>query len=255
MKNAGVCLTMLKFFFLATAAIAGEPSAGIQAVTVSSGNQWTGFFFGGSIGYANTAGDFSAQWNGIDNTSGFYNEQKTDFGGFVGGQFGYDWQVQNFVVGLSVELKSIFSGSNSVSFEYSYPPTPGQGHNDLISYAEAPLKELSYSIDGLASFPLKVGFLVSDTTLLYATGGISFASASVSSNGGASSDSSETLQGYNIGLGAATFVAQNTMFFIEGKFHQFEETSMKTSTVSGPYQEFSVEPNLWTVGAGLNYRF
>ena len=65
---------------------------------------WTGFYIGGNVGYS---------WATVSDTSTlqiagavlFTSADRADMDGVIGGQIGYNWQVQNWVWGLEADIQ------------------------------------------------------------------------------------------------------------------------------------------------------
>lgn len=67
---------------------------------------WTGFYIGGNVGYSwGRSNDTSTLTNGAG-TVLFTNYSKANLDGVVGGgQIGYNWQVQNWMLGLESDIQ------------------------------------------------------------------------------------------------------------------------------------------------------
>jgi outer membrane immunogenic protein len=135
---------------------------------------WTGFYLGVNAGGVFSESDPSTTT--VFSPIGYFAQSSTfaiggvgdqqthrsDFTG--GGQFGYNWQVNNAVVGLEADF-NYFGVRGSVTGAAVYPccaPTAFTINSSMSS-------------DWLATFRGRAGFLATPALLLYATGGLAVA--------------------------------------------------------------------------------
>lgn len=108
-------------------------------------------------------------------------------GGFVGGlNAGYDWQIDNIVLGVTgdIELADM------------------DGDSDLLDAGGADIGRIEAQIDWLGSLRLRAGFAV-DRALFYATGGLAVGGVELSlhDTAGGVSDDSAAKWGWTLGGG------------------------------------------------------
>ena len=76
---------------------------------------WTGFYIGANAGYG---------WGNIDNSdNGIFGRRDFDLdadGGLVGGQVGYNWQMDNFVFGVETDLQYADLSSSNTRNVYDF---------------------------------------------------------------------------------------------------------------------------------------
>lgn len=154
---------------LATSASFGaDLTAPISGIEHSPYN-WTGFYVGGNIG-----GNITANWNADtqagstftyhDNNSGqIAPTLDTGIGGAIGGvQAGYNWQIGPVVVGGEWDFSAIEAGGANSAAMF----VPVQGYT-LNTAASEWLKFLSTA-------RARVGYVLYDRFMIYATGGLAF---------------------------------------------------------------------------------
>lgn len=107
---------------------------------------WTGFYAGVQIGAVATDGTFGELYDEDES----YNTKVSLTQVTAGGSVGYDYQLNNFVIGAVGDLDARF-GTGSVSYY------------------------LNVNSDWDASLRARVGYLVTDRALAYVTGGVAFA--------------------------------------------------------------------------------
>ena len=134
-------------------------------VYVEPAFNWSGFYVGGNIGYswgrsANTAelSDFAT------GAPLFIATSRNDVNGVIGGaQFGYNWQMSNWVVGLEADVQG--SGEKgSTAFVCDACSTNGTNIT----------AELTQNLNWFGTIRGRAGILVTPTILLYGTGGLAY---------------------------------------------------------------------------------
>lgn len=234
--------------------IAEEPPA-LAPVEVAAYN-WTGLYVGGQAGVAG-GGSTGAIGNNLGIGFGELGLDTIQDGmdvGFTGGvHVGYDYQVNNIIVGGVVDLNYIDS-ERSIGF--------GIGSNDIYS--------VDVDVNYFGTVRGKVG-LAYDRVALYATGGLAYADIDVEVNGnddvgaalGASDASTQTETddiGYTVGAGIDFLATQNISFGLEYLYTDLGEAKTTTTytDVLG-LDEFSVdtetEVDFHTLMAKAAYRF
>ena len=146
---------------------------------------WTGFYIGLNAGgtwsnnntvdtdgekiFANPA--FPAGSNAVADALAIVGttDQSVSQAGFIGGgQIGYNFQFFNrFVAGLEADIQGIAGGNDSVSQSKTTP---------LVGFAEnyQSTAHVSKSSDYLGTVRVRLGFLVTERLLAYATGGLAY---------------------------------------------------------------------------------
>jgi outer membrane immunogenic protein len=144
---------------------------------------WAGFYVGGHIGYGE--GDFDHRQDlnyfdnldpGEDDSYSFRTSLSPD--GLVGGvQGGYNWQINQLVLGIEADISFTDWGhSSSVFNSDDVLDLGGLGGLDPDEYA---FGRASADIDFLASVRGRLGFAMNNL-LVYGTGGIAWADADAS---------------------------------------------------------------------------
>jgi outer membrane immunogenic protein len=179
--------------------------------------RWTGFYLGaaigGSFGGTDIRGDFGAG--------------TLDAKGVSGGILaGYNWQVGRMVVGVETDISKLnYSGSLS---------------NGLDTYAG--------KIDALGTFRGRLGYLMTPSLLLYATGGLAWAHTDIRLDGG--DRSKDYLRGWQAGLGTELMLNEKWTMRLE---YLYTDIGDKGITHSGLNNSFNTD--FHTVRAGLTFRF
>jgi outer membrane immunogenic protein len=165
---------------------------------------WTGFYVGGNVGYS---WGRSSDTSTITNTAGtilFTSADKTDLNGIVGGgQFGYNWQMQNWVFGLEADIQGTDEkGTRNFTCPQS-TCTPTFGQIAVFPGPPVPVA-LSQKIDWFGTVRGRIGVLAAPKVLLYATGGLAYGEVDSSAVVGAAGTPFSTVSSTNVGwtLGA-----------------------------------------------------
>jgi outer membrane immunogenic protein len=130
-------------------------------------NSWTGFYFGanGGYGWSNTGARSIHIFHsgGSPNPAGPYSYGLDESGAFGGGQVGFNYQLSRFVAGIEADLqRSDIKGHSHTSFASQLPNAAAYDYN--------PSKEA----DWFGTARLRLGWLLTPQTLIYATGGAAF---------------------------------------------------------------------------------
>jgi outer membrane immunogenic protein len=154
----------------ASAADLGAPAPAPLAVPFS----WTGFYVGGNVGYGwGTATDdpsFSQPFGIIAASFGATDTDKLN--GVIGGaQTGYNWQVNNFVLGLETDIQA--SGQNGTDTFDGLIVNPF-GNNAATGTDTSKL-------DWFGTTRARLGLAV-DRWLVYGTGGVAYGEVNYSGN-------------------------------------------------------------------------
>lgn len=207
----------------------GMPSLKDDPVPVVVAPSWSGFYFGGSVGYGDNDSDNNYSENGILVSS--INESAD--GGLVSTILGYDRQIHDrFLIGLFAD------------FDVS-DITRGQGEDSL-------------AIDRSWAIGARLGYLLNPTLLLFVTGGYTEAHFD---NGGYWDISPAlrgrdevTFSGYFVGAGFERTLGNNFYLRGEARYADFGGEVIN-SGVLGPDDFVDIEePELWTGRLGITYK-
>lgn len=180
--------------------------------------RWTGFYLGGTIG-----GSF-----GTTDIRGDFGSGGIDARGLTGGLLaGYNWQIGRMVAGLETDVNlSTYDGSVS---------------NGVNRFA--------VDIDKSGSFRARLGFLMTPSMMLYATGGLAWAQTDISA-AGSPIRFSEYAKGWTAGVGSEFLLGQNWTMRVE---YLYTDLGDRTLGVGGQANQFDL--NYHTVRAGLTFKF
>lgn len=230
----------------------GMPRGSVKDVPVAVPT-WSGFYLGAGVGYGhmvakNRYNEVSDE-NPLGFASSFHGEGAA--GGFGTVVLGFDRQIRDrYVVGLFTE------------FDWS---------SIEISYQDTDTPEQTFRHDRTFSLGGRAGFLLTQTSLLYLTGGYSWSHGK--NNGYFDIDSVEavdgtffgkrklTLQGPFVGIGMETLLGRNLSLRGEVRYTMYDDivtnTFNGTGDFSGEPLSFSdrFEANLLTGRIALVYKF
>lgn len=214
MKRILVAVAAVASVFM-TGAAAADPAPRMYAKAPAppvAVYDWTAFYIGGNVGYSwGRSNDTSTLTNGAG-TVLFTNYSKANLDGVVGGgQIGYNWQVQNWVLGLESDIQGTDEkGSRSFSCPTGVcsPETflnivlP----NGIILFNPGPAVPgtMSQKIDWFGTVRGRAGVLVDPKVLLYATGGLAYGEVRTSETVGivpTAFSSTTTNVGWTVGAG------------------------------------------------------
>jgi outer membrane immunogenic protein len=204
---------------------------------------WTGFYAGIHLGAA-------WQFNSVSMTADPSDPYNGSFGkahgaGFIGGgQIGYNWQTGNTVWGLEATISGLSGSANASNTWYNGPD------GDTIHS----------SIDWLATFRGRVGWLMHPDTLLYVTGGLAVGGVKNAANQYGLNDdpyytaaASKTKTGYVVGGGMEHKLSQNWSVALEGLYVDLGTTSAQWLGNSSKTTHFK---NSAVIGQlKVNYKF
>lgn len=217
---------------------------------------WAGFYLGAHGGYAWKNDDFSQAVN-FTPVAQVYGIKSQ--GWLAGGHSGYNWQYDRIVTGLEIDFS--FSGLNGNSAAVT-APNGFPGFTTTTSLADR--------VNYLATSRGRLGWLPSDTVLLYATGGLAWERlarglTSVTTGFGIVDDNRQTVRsdlfGGVIGAGAEWMpLGSNWIARLEYLHYDFgrpQATTTFTSTVPGdqPYSEKRGRQTIELLRAGISYKF
>jgi outer membrane immunogenic protein len=205
---------------------------------------WTGFYLGGHIGYA---------WGNANTTLGDnfgdYVSFSRNFDGAIGGgHVGYNVQFSQFVIGLEGDV----DGSAIHGTGYR---TPFIGNLLFVP------TQVNQSVGVQASIRGRIGYAW-DRVLLYATGGVAFATVNGSITTPFGYDSaSNTRTGWTVGGGLEYAVSNNWLLRAEYRYAQYGTSNIYASNsyalpvlgAVGAYGRRTINEN--RVNVGLSYKF
>ncbi|MGL4729122.1 MAG: outer membrane protein [Bosea sp. (in: a-proteobacteria)] len=226
---------------------------------------WTGFYVGANAGYG-FGGGGEAKTNG---TQGFSNlvppgiapgALKVDGEGFIGGgQIGYNYQINRFVLGLEADLQYV---DNKKSSGFIGAPILG---TQLNTSAES---ELRY----LGTLRARLGYTPLDRLMIYATGGLAY--GDVKSTGNVTGvqnaalvwngSKSDIKFGYTVGAGAEYALTNNWTLKTEYLYYDLGNSNVAAlgngavrgvAALNGVDYLSRVETKGHIVRAGVNYKF
>jgi outer membrane immunogenic protein len=193
---------------------------------------WTGFYLGVQGGYAwgSSVQFFSAAGGG---TTDRYNIN----GGVFGGTLGYNWQIQQWVLGIEGD----FSGSH-ISGSTITTPTYGCGTG------------CSTNVKSFGTLRARLGYAW-DNVLLYGTGGWAYGNIESNINGGTATNGRS---GWTAGAGAEYGFNRNwsaKLEWIYVKFDSYQWTNATNANFACTGLNCSTDAKFSVIRAGLNYRF
>ncbi|MCZ8316413.1 outer membrane protein [Phreatobacter sp.] len=212
----------MKKFLLASAAVAalatgaqaadlGAPRAPVAAAVMAPAFSWTGFYVGAFAGYG---------WNNF-NVIG--PGTGTGNGPLLGGTIGYNYQINQFVLGAEADL--------------AFAAVTGR-----VTAVPA----FSLRTNMLGSVRARAGFAV-DRALFYVTGGLGIQNAALAQNGVAVERFTRT--GWTLGGGVEYALTQNWTAKIEYNYYNFG------TRAAGAAIGLPVRNEIHTVKLGVNYLF
>ena len=257
MKRFALLLASTAFVTPALAAdvVYEEPAAPV--VELAPAYTWTGFYVGGQAGVAfnNDAGDVNYNpATGATTTTAFAGgSDSSDDAAFIGGvHVGYDYQINNFIVGAVADINYI--DANAVSTYSLGTDTFG----------------VSSDINFVGTVRAKAG-IAADRFAVYATGGLAYADTEVNffapgtltgnlAGFTPTVDSDSDDVGYAVGAGVDYLVTQNFSLGLEYLYTDLGETDTTVTYTNGTSaQTFTATSNddldFHTVWAKASFRF
>ncbi len=192
---------------------------------------WTGPYLGANAGVAFLDGDAS-----ITGVAAPTNFNFNDTGFTFGGQAGYNWQHDVWVLG--------------VEGDFNYLDV-----NESGTTAGLPGASFSLDVDWFATIRARAGY-ADDRTLYYATGGLALMDVDLSVTPTAAAavpppaSDSDVLLGFAIGAGIEHSFSPQWSAKVEYLYMNFESDSLAAAPASA-----RIEPELHVVRAGINYHF
>jgi outer membrane immunogenic protein len=260
---AGIALTQI-------ASAADLPRKAPPAPLLPPVFNWTGFYVGANIGggWARDHGDhFCIDPTGVLNPPNCQvlppgSEHISSSGIIGGGQMGYNWQTGQIVLGIETDFQgSDIHGSTVVGGPFGFAGLPGVA-------LPAGSFTASEKIDWFGTVRGRVGWVVWDRALIFATGGLFYGHIKANSlftapNVGTiySGSSSETRAGWTVGGGVEYAFNNNWSGKIEGLYYDLGSITVvgnetPLTFLPGGFQhnkDFDFKGGI--VRVGLNYLF
>jgi len=238
-----ILLSTVAFAALASQAFAADlPSRKEAPVYIAPAPvfTWTGFYAGVALG-----GSFG---NTNLNIPAFNYARNLSNNGVLGGGFiGYNYQVNNFVLGLQGEFNGT-SGGSSTKTGYGFIG------NSLVGVTTKATQPWLASIDG------RLGYAV-DKALFYAIGGVAFTQLNPSTDltfanlTATHFGSNKSLTGYDVGAGVEYAFTNNWTGRVEYRYYGFNSNNNSFTAFGVPYAYRNGNLTDNTVRVGLAYKF
>ncbi|PTM53496.1 outer membrane protein [Phreatobacter oligotrophus] len=225
MKKLLLATTALVAFAAgAQAADLGVPRSPVAAAVVAPAFNWTGFYLGAHLGAVVNQDRVNIPGYGA---LGLYTRSPTSL--MVGGQLGYNYQVNNVVFGLEADLSYLAGSRTGLS---------GNGGAELFRVRP----DYNGSIRG------RLGF-AADRALFYVTGGVAFHGLTANFDLPFNGPRKYNYVGGTVGAGVEYAVTNN--WSVRGEYlYGFYGT--KTAVFNGPVD---IRPQTHTFRVGVNYLF
>jgi len=247
-----------------------EPPAPPPPVFVPT---WAGFYVGGHVGYGEGTSDYRQDVNIFDNAvvaviPPSFNTFRDSVSpnGIIGGvQGGYNWQMNNFVLGIEGDFSFVDWGASSTVFDTD----AGDLGGPLVG--NRAFGTSSTDIDFLASVRGRLGYAM-DSLLIYGTGGVAWAEGDADARIVLSDDGETTEErtgkgdlsdmGWVAGAGMAWMVIPQTMSVgVEGLYYWFKdsetliEESIPIGTTTTDILATAELHDAWVVRARADFHF
>jgi outer membrane immunogenic protein len=195
-------------------------------------------------------------------------------GGYAGDQFKYPYSVAGLVSGSANLTSSGFVVGGQAGYNYQFAPSWVGGIETDIDFADVKGRigingsgsGFGFSASGgtktdyLGTVRARLGYLITDRFLVFATGGFAYGDAKTTANlnfGGPLFNYSKTntLDGWTIGGGVEYMIAPNWTFKTEYLYADLGTGTIASGTIGGTAYSVKVHPTDNIVRAGLNYKF
>ncbi|MFG1373268.1 outer membrane protein [Xanthobacter oligotrophicus] len=255
MRKSLLATTILAAMVAAGAAQAADLATKmpVKAAPVAPAFSWTGFYIGAQGGYAWADNSFS-------NTHDLYNTYANDAsysldGGLVGGVVGYNYQINNIVLGVEADANwADISGSGSILRA-----------GELATNCIVSNNPCSSKIDALGTITARLG-VAFDRILLYAKGGAAWATTSHTAGStdleylpaSYSATTDATRWGWTVGAGVEWAFFNNWSAKVEYNYIDLGSNDVTFNFVpreNMPAYTSTVDQSVQLVKAGINYRF
>lgn len=268
MKRTLIAGAAFASLLAATSGFAADLPVYSKAPAVAVVYDWTGFYLGTNVGYSwgrgRTNGTVTRTSTAVTTPPGTVvatslgtlpESGRADVNGVIGGgQFGYNWQRGTWLFGLEADLQ----GSN----EHGY----GDVFCTVAGCPGALAFSRDYSLNWFGTVRGRVGFLATERTFFYATGGLAYGSFTGSSSNFPLTWSSRKA-GWTAGAGVETALGNDWSLKFEylymdlGNVGSVTGTTASSSTAGATVTTvtntslFNTKFTDNIVRVGLNYRF
>lgn len=207
------------------------------------GFDWTGFYAGAHGGFAWADRDWDGEFIGIPVDDELFDYDMD--GALVGAQIGYNWQINNFVLG--VEADASWADVHETEVEFGFLSST----------------EVEASVEWLATIRGRAGFAW-DRFMFYGTGGIAFAGVDTDANrssiffGTVSDSGSATHTGWAAGVGVEAMVTEKISLKAEYLHADFDDEDFDYNLVpisSADDTIGSADLDIDIVRIGVNFHF
>jgi outer membrane immunogenic protein len=193
---------------------------------------WTGFYVGAGIGAGAAVNDLDANLAGVigANLDGIGGE-----GAFGTVQVGYDRQIdRRFVIGAF--------------FDYDFSDISTDASISILGQKAG----MDIDVDHMWSIGGRLGYLLNESTMVYALLAYTEASFDAPSFGGVLDI--DDFQGYSVGGGLETQLHDNWFLKAEYRFTQLDSENVLGRGLRG-FADVDLEPSIHTARAVLTYKF
>ncbi|MFG1480986.1 outer membrane protein [Xanthobacter sp. V4C-4] len=256
MRRSLLLTSLLAATLAGTAAQAADLAAKTvtKAPVAAPAFSWTGFYIGAQAGYGWAKNDFSNSRDPLNPTtiSAVDAEYSLD-GALVGGQIGYNYQINSIVIGVEADAAwADISGS-------------GAYFNGVANSCIQSNDACHSKIDALGTITGRLG-VAFDRVLVYGKGGAAWASVSHSAGNtdllapafNYAADANSTRWGWTVGAGVEYAVTNNWSAKIEYNYVDLGSNEARfnfaPATFINPYVA-TVDQSLQLLKVGINYRF
>ena len=209
----------------------------------SPSSEWTEFYVGlnGNWNFLSTSISSSSQTFGADtfDAANYGSQSGNGIGG--GLQFGFDYQIDQIVLGIQA-ITSVTGFDSS-----------GDG---------APGSQLGTELTSYGSLNARAGYLIQPELLVYGKGGLAFGSFKYtdknSTDGYSGSQNDVRRQGWMVGGGVEYMFAPNWSAFAEYDYTFFGEQSVELNYNNaswGDTYKYKYDQDIGSAVIGVNYRF
>lgn len=210
-------------------AYAADAVAPVEEVIITEAFSWTGFYVGANVGYG---------WGDADHLAGptsgtGINDLDID-GWLGGGQIGYNWQINQFVIGGEADLQwsGIDGGCGTGTCGGGFIP-----------------QSTEHEVDWFGTLRARLGYAAGEW-MPYVTGGWAFGEATRTTGIGPASADND-LSGWVAGAGVEWAFAPNWSAKLEYQYLDFGDDAYDFPAGLDPVVDLSFS----TVRVGLNFRF
>ncbi|MCG5234839.1 outer membrane protein [Xanthobacter oligotrophicus] len=264
MRKSLLATTILAAMVAAGAAQAADLATKmpVKAAPVAPAFSWTGFYIGAQGGYGWAKNDFSNSYDPQNpSTLVTYGPADAHYnldGGLVGGVIGYNYQINNIVLGVEADANwADLTGSGS----YSQIALDGSIAKTCIQSNDA----CTSKIDALGTITGRLGYAF-DRVLVYAKGGAAWATTSHTAgftdlsgdNLGYHASTDATRWGWTVGAGVEWAFFNNWSAKVEYNYIDLGSNDVTFNFVPNTYMPAytsTVDQSVQLVKAGINYRF